>query len=88
MNVPPRHIELVKTDLLFVVDCNNARDLLLSASLDDVKELIPRRDVTKRWGPLRHCLDERDGVLYVVEDEWDGKDYTAGQLVKYKVKTI
>ena len=82
------HLAVNQDGSILVVDVNNARVLLLSASLDDVKELVSRRDVTKRWLPFRQCLDERDGVLYVVEAEWDGKTLIAGQLVKYKVKTI
>ena len=87
MNVPT-HLAVDQDGSILVVDRDNARVLLLSASLDDVKELVPRRDVTKRWFPRRQCLDERNGVLYVTETEWDGKTYTAGQLVKYEVKTI
>ena len=84
----PAHHAVDQDGSILVVDLNNARVLLLSASLDDVKELVPRRDDTKRWFPLRQCLDERNGVLYVIENEWDGKTFIAGQLVKYEVKTI
>ena len=84
----PAHLAVDQDGYILVVDFNNVRVLLLSASLDDVKELVPQRDVIKQWFPLRQCLDERNGVLYVAEAEWDGKTYIAGQLLKYKVKTI
>ena len=84
----PGHLAVDQDGAILVVDVNNARVLLLSASLDDVRELVPRRDVTKWWEPLRHCLDELRGVLYVAENEWDETHLIAGQLVKYKVKTI
>ena len=57
----PGHLAVDQDGSILVVDVSNDRVLLLSASLDDVKELIPRRDVTKRWGPLRQYLDERHG---------------------------
>ena len=86
----PTHLAVDQNGSILVVDLNNARVLLLSPSLDDVKELllVPRSDVTKRWFPVTQCLDERNGVLYVAENEWDGKTVIAGQLVKYEVKTI
>ena len=84
----PLHLDVDQDGSILVVDLNNARVLLLSTSLDDVKELVPRRDVTKRWFPCRQCLDERNGVLYIAEAEWDEETSTAGQLVKYEVKTI
>ena len=84
----PTHLAVDQDGSILVVDHNNDRVLLLRASLDDVKELVPRRDVTKRWFPHRQCLDERNGVLYVTENEWDGKTFIAGQLVKYEVKSI
>ena len=86
--VLPIHLAVDQDGSILVVDYNKGSVLLLSASLDDVKELVPRRDVTKRWKPYRHCLDERNGVLYVAESEWEGEANIAGQLVKYKVKTI
>ena len=84
----PIHLAVDQDGSILVVDYSTASVLLLSASFDDVKELVPRRDVTKRWKPFRQCLDERNGVLYVAENEWDGEANIAGQLVKYKVKTI
>ena len=84
----PVHLAVDQDGSILILDVSYDRVLLLSASLDDVKELVPRRDVTQRWGPHRHCLDERDEVLYVAESELNGKAFTAGQLVKYKVKTI
>ena len=61
----PARLAVDQDGSILVVDHNNSRVLLLSASLDDVRELVPRRDVTKRWRPLRQCLDEQHGVLYV-----------------------
>ena len=84
----PGHLAVDQDGSILVVDVKNARVLLLNASLDDVRELVPRRDVTKRWRPRRQCIDELQEVLYVAEDEWNGKTFIAGQLVKYKVKKI
>ena len=74
----PTHLAVDQGGSNLVVDVNNVRVMLLSASLEDVKELVPRRDVTERWLPLTQCLDERDDLLYVIEVEYDGETLLAG----------
>ena len=83
----PLHLAVDQDESILVVD-RARRVLLLSASLDDVRELVPPREVTKGWCPARLYLDERHGVLYVIENEWDGKAHIAGQLLTYQVKTM
>ena len=84
----PQHLVVDRDGSILVADVNNDRVILLTASLDYVRELVPRRDVIKRWRPVRLCLDAEHGVLYVAEAEWDGKAYIAGQLAAYHVKTF
>ena len=91
MNVPARLV-VDQDGSILVADVNNARVLILTESLDHVRKLITRRDVTsvtmvtsRWWRPARLRLDERRAVLYVAEVEWYGKTRIAGQLVVYKV---
>ena len=71
---------------ILVTDMDNSRVLLLSASVDFIRELTPRRDFTKWWRPNRLCQDEQHEMLYICENEWNGETFIAGQLVAYKVK--
>ena len=84
----PIHIATDHDGSVLVADIKGDRVLLLTASLDYVGELVPRRDVSKRCRPVRLCLDQRFRVLYVAENERNGQTEVAGQLVAYKVKTV
>ena len=54
-------------DNILVADFNNARVLLLSPLLTDVRELVSQRDVSGEFKPGRLCLDESCGRLFVAD---------------------
>ena len=86
--VDPSRMILDKDGLMIVTDVNNARILLMSTSLDDVRELVSRRNVRNNWYPFRLCLDEKRGRLYVAEWEWEGKDSVKGCVLTFQVSDV
>jgi len=74
MNVP-RHLAVDKDGFVFVVDLNNRRVLLLSASLTYIREVVSRDQLKGK--PYRLCLDEEKNRLYVAYNNF----VNGGQVV-------
>ena len=74
----PVRLAVDRRGYVLVADFNNKRILLLSRSLSEARELVSERDVGRSMRPMRLCLDEFRGRLYVT-DEMD-KDVLVFQL--------
>jgi len=82
MNVPC-HIAVDGNGFVFVADYNNRRVLLLSPALTYVREVVSSEQLT--WKPIRLFLDDDIRQLYVADNKWDGKKFTAGRVVVIRV---
>ena len=75
-------IRLIVNGFILVSDLVNDRVLMLSPSLTFVRQILssPRK-------PLRMCLDEATGRLYVADCKWDfdKKTYVSGQVNIYSL---
>jgi len=82
MNVPV-HVAVDGNGFVFVADRNNRRVLLLSPALTYVREVVSSEQL--KWKPIRLFLDDDRRRLYVADNKWDGKKYTAGRVVVIRV---
>jgi len=57
--------------------------LLLSPALTYVREVVSSEQLT--WKPIRLFLDDDIHQLYVADNKWDGKKFTAGRVVVIRV---
>jgi len=80
----PFHLAVDDNEFVFVADYGNRRVMLLSPTLEYVRQVVSRDDQLK-WWPGRLCLDTERRLLYVTDSEWkDGKS-TAGRVVVFSV---
>jgi len=81
----PVHLAVDDNECVFVVDCGNRRVTLLSPTLEYVRQVVSRDQLT--WRPTRQCLDVQRRRLYVADNKWDGDKhtYTAGRVVVFSV---
>jgi len=80
----PAHMAVERNGFVFVVDVNNNRVLLLSATLTYVREAVLTNQL---WRPIRVHLDSDRRRLYVVKNKYndDYSEYTSGRVVVYSV---
>jgi len=79
----PVHLAVDDNEFVFVADTNNRQVTLLSPTLQYVREVVSRDQL--KWLPVRLCLDTERRLLYVVENEWKGRKWTAGRVVVFSV---
>ena len=80
----PSHMAVDSNKFVFVVDRNNYRVLLLSATLAYVHEVVSREQL--EWKPYRISLDVKRRRLYVaVNEHIKAGDYTAGRVIVVSV---
>ena len=72
---------------ILIIDVNNKRVLRLSASLDDVTEIISRSDIIALWYPYRMYLQTMRRRVFIAECQWDGQNKTwiNGELLTYRI---
>ena len=85
--------------LVFVTDVNNGRVAQLDLSLRHIRDFVVRRidcpstgadsrgpmERSPRWYPIRVCLDEPDGLLFVSCAERAGKTWKAGTVAVFRI---
>ena len=69
---------------VLVADCSNERILLLSPRMNEIKELVSKDNDGRSPMPMRICLDESRGLLYVT----DGGSRSTIDILVFKVLDI
>jgi len=79
----PRHVAVDNDKFVFVADIGNRRVTLLSPTLDYIRQVVSPDDLKGK--PARLCLDIHRRRLYVADNEWEDRKYTAGRVVMFSV---
>jgi len=80
----PHHLAVDDNEFVIVLDINNHRVTLLSLALDYIVRQVVSREQLK-WRPDRLCLDVQQRRLYVTENEFKDRTFTAGRVVVFTV---
>jgi hypothetical protein len=73
-------IRLVVNGFILLADLNNHRILMLDSTLNYIREVV-----TGHRSPVRMCLDEHNGRLYVADNKWENDKYVAGQVKIFNI---
>ena len=76
-------VRIVVNGFILVADMNNHRILMLDSKLNYIREVV----TGLRW-PMRMCLDEHNGRLYVADDSWENDKYVKGRVKIFNIVTI
>ena len=85
----PSHLAADSSEGVFVIDSGNRRVMLLSPSLNYIRQVVPsgklkwRPDI--KWHPNRLYLYVQRRRLYVADNEWKDHKWTAGRVVVFAV---
>jgi len=82
LNVP-WHLAVDQDEFIFVADHDNRRVVLLSPTLEYIREVVSRDRL--KWDPHRLWVDAVRRRLYVVENEWKDGEFAAGRVVVYNI---
>ena len=78
----PCHLA-VDNEFVFVVDVINRRVTLLSPTLNYIRQVVSSDKL--KWLPGRVHLDVQRRRLYVVDNEYNGFEWTAGRVIVFSV---
>jgi len=79
----PIHLAVDTNDSVFVVDQINRRVKLLSPTLRYIRQVVSRDKL--KWHPIRLYLDTQRRRLYVTDNEYKDRKFTAGRVVVFSV---
>jgi len=79
----PTHLAVDNNEFVFVVDLNNRRVTLLSPTLDYIREIVSRDEISGL--PTALYLDTQRRRLYVADDECKDDEFTAGCVLMFSV---
>jgi len=79
----PVHLAVDDNEFVFVVDVGNRRVMLLSPTLNYIRQVVSRDKL--KWEPCRLHLDGQRRRLYVTDNEWKNGDWTTGRVVVFSV---
>jgi hypothetical protein len=74
---------IVVNGFILVVDGNNRRIVMFDSMLNYIREVV--KVATDLKGPVRMCLDEHNGRLYVADNTWENGRYVAGQVTVFNI---
>ena len=82
----PVHLAVDDNEFVFVVDVGNRRVMLLSPTLNYIRQVVSRDKL--KWEPCRLHLDGQRRRLYVTDNEWKNGDWTTGRVVVFSVLSL
>jgi hypothetical protein len=73
-------VRIVVNGFIFIADLSNDRIVMLDSTLNYIREVV-----TGLKAPVRMCLDEHNGRLYVADNNWENRKYVAGQVKVFSI---
>ena len=81
----PIHLAADDDEYVYVLDMKNRRVTLLSPTLEYIRQVVSRGQLT--WRPARLCLDTQRHLLYVAVNDWNYVEakWTSGRVMVFSV---
>ena len=80
----PSHLAVDQNNVIYAADVLYRRVLVYSPALDFVREVVCGTQL--KWWPIRLFVDADRRRLYVADNNFDGRKYTTGQVVVFKLR--